>query len=132
MATQTRPQQGSEHPEHTSDRNVEAGVEQTFPASDPVAFTASQGSRAVPPQQMMEDSSDKPAPADDAVTLSMRFSDSEAAKLALEAAVREGPIDRRCATIDLDDDRVTMRLDVPRAERDRMDGLLRKHGGMEA
>ena len=62
----------------------------------------------------------------------MRFPDSETAKLALEAAVREGPIDRRCAAIDLDDDRVTMRLEVPRADRERLDGLLRKHGAMDA
>ncbi|HKQ02432.1 MAG TPA: hypothetical protein VJ735_19095 [Actinomycetes bacterium] len=46
--------------------------------------------------------------------------------------MREGPIDRRCAEIALDDDRVTMRLEVPRAERDRLDGLLRKHGAMDA
>ena len=57
-----------------------------------------------------------PQPCDDGVTLSMRFPDSETAKLALEAAVREGPIDRRCAEIDLDDDRVTMRLEVPEAD----------------
>ena len=46
--------------------------------------------------------------------------------------MREGPIDRRCATIDLGDNRVTMRLEVPRTDRERVDGLLRKHGAMEA
>ncbi|MCB4821226.1 hypothetical protein [Roseicella aerolata] len=132
MATQTRNPKGTEHPENTSDANVESGVEQTFPASDPVAYTTDQGSRAVPPESMMDPKGSKPAPCDDGVTLSLRFPDSETAKLALEAAVREGPIDRRCAEIDLDDDRVTMRLEVPRADRERLDGLLRKHGGMEA
>ena len=132
MATQTHPKQGSEHPEQTSDASLESGVEQTFPASDPVAATTSQGSRAEKPETMMEASGSKPAPCDDGVTLSMRFPDSETAKLALEAAVREGPIDRRCAAIELDDDRVTMRLDVPRADRDRLDGLLRKHGATDA
>ena len=66
------------------------------------------------------------------MTLSLRFPDGEAAKLALEAAVREGPVDRRCATIDLKDDRVTMRLEVPSTDREWVDGLLRKHGGREA
>ncbi|RAI60626.1 hypothetical protein [Roseicella frigidaeris] len=131
MATTTPNPKDREHPEHTSEANVEHGVEQTFPASDPVASTTSQGSRAVPPEKMMP-AQGAPTPGHDDVTLSLRFPDSEKAKLALEAAVREGPIDRRCATIDLDDDRVTMRLEVPRADRDRIDGLLRKHGGMEA
>jgi hypothetical protein len=132
MATQTNPKQDADHPENTSDAQVESGVEQTFPASDPVAFTTSQGSRAERPEAMMNAAGSKPAPCDDGVTLSMRFPDSETAKLALEAAVREGPIDRRSATIDLDDDRVMMRLEVPRADRERLDGLLKKHGAMEA
>jgi hypothetical protein len=132
MATQTKPNQGTERPEHASDAQVEAGVEQTFPASDPVAFAASQGNRAERPEAMMNAAGSKPTPCDDGVTLSMRFPDSETAKLALEAAVREGPIDRRSAQIDLDDDRVMMRLEVPRADRERLDGLLKKHGAMEA
>ena len=131
MAMTNGSPKGKEHPENTSDANVESGVEQTFPASDPVAHTTAQGSRAVPPEKMMPATGAR-APGHDDTTLSLRFPDSEAAKLALEAAVREGPIDRRCATIDLDDDRVTMRLEVPRADRDRISGLLRKHGGTEA
>ncbi|MDO9708033.1 hypothetical protein [Paracraurococcus lichenis] len=132
MATKTQNRSGTERPENTSDSNVESAVEGTFPASDPVSHTAAQGSRAVPPAAMLHEQGSKPAPCDDGVTLSLRFPDSETAKLALEAAVREGPIDRRSATIDLDDDRVTMRLEVPRADRERMHGLLQKHGGMEA
>ncbi|MBK1661119.1 hypothetical protein [Paracraurococcus ruber] len=123
---------GTTRPEHTSDANVETGVEQTFPASDPVAHTTSQGSRAVAPETMMQPKDSRPAPSVDGVTLSLRFPDSETAKLALEAVVREGPIDRRSADIALDDDRVMMRLEVPRADRERLDGLLKKHGGMEA
>ena len=132
MATQTSPKQGADHPENTSEASLESGVEQTFPASDPIAATTPQGSRAERPEAMMHASDSKPAPCDDGVTLSMRFPDSETAKLALEAAVREGPIDRRCADISMDDDRVTMRLEVPRADQERMNGLLRKHGAMEA
>lgn len=130
MATQTQDQPGTGHPSDTPDRNVESGVEGTFPASDPVAFTASQGSRAVPAEEMMQGSGPAPAP-DDAVTLSLRFPDSETAKLALESAVRDGPMDRRSARIEMDDSQVTMRVDVPRADRDRIDGLLRRHGAME-
>lgn len=126
MASQTQ----SEHPRHTPDANVETAVEGTFPASDPVSTTASQGSRAVPAEKLMQGSGARPVH-DDSVTLSHRFPDSETAKLALETAVREGPLDRRCARIETDDDRVTMRLDVPRADRERIEGLLKKHGAME-
>jgi hypothetical protein len=132
MATTTHSKSGTDHPEKTSEASVESGVEQTFPASDPVAATTSQGSRAERVEAMLHGTGSRPTPCDDGVTLSLRFPDSETAKLALEAAVREGPIDRRCAEIALDDDRVTMRLEVPRADRDRLDGLLRKHGAMES
>jgi hypothetical protein len=132
MATQTRDAKHPNRPDHASDANVESGVEQTFPASDPVGFAQGQGSRAVPAEDMLHEKGSKPTPCDDGVTLSLRFPDSETAKLALEAAVREGPIDRRCAEIALDEDQVTMRIEVPRADRDRLDGLLRKHGAMEA
>jgi hypothetical protein len=127
MATKT------ERREHAkADAKVEAAVKQSFPASDPAATTGTQGARAVPAEQMMHPTEGRPVPPDDSVTLDLRFPDSEAAKLALEAAVREGPLDRRCARIDLDDDRVTMRLDVPRADAERLDALLRKHGAMDS
>ncbi|MCO6417785.1 hypothetical protein JYK14_16680 [Siccirubricoccus sp. KC 17139] len=112
------------------DRLQDEAVRQTFPASDPPSGNAGQGSRAVPAESMMPDGAAPTNP--DAVTLSLRFPESESAKLALEAAVREGPLDRRCASIDLDDDRVTMRLDVPRADAKRMEALMRRHGAMEA
>ncbi len=130
MATDPREPQTPQPP--SADAKVERDAELTYPASDPVGYAAQQGARAVPPQEMMDEAGGRPAPADDAVTLSLRFPDGEAAKLALEAAVREGPIGRRCATIDLGDNRVTMRLEVPRTDRERVDGLLRKHGAMEA
>ncbi|MFC7473261.1 hypothetical protein ACFQS7_02780 [Dankookia sp. GCM10030260] len=132
MATTSHPKHGTDHPEKTSDASLEAGVEQTFPASDPVAATTSQGSRAEPPEAMMHGAGSKPAPGADGVTLSLRFPDTETAKLALEAVVREGPIDRRSADIALDDDRVMMRVEVPRADRARLEGLLQKHGAMES
>jgi hypothetical protein len=114
-----------------ADAKVETSSEQSFPASDPAASTGSKGARAVPPEQMMHPTEGRPAPADDCTTLDLCFPDSEAAKLALEAAVREGPMDRRSATINLDDDRVTMRLEVPQADAERLDALLRKHGATD-
>jgi hypothetical protein len=127
MATKT---QRRDHAK--ADAKVEAAVEQTFPASDPVSTTSNQGTRAVPAEQMMQPAGERLPPCDDGVTLDLRFPDCEAAKLALEAAVREGPIDRRCASIDLDDDRVTMRLEVPQADAERLDALLRKHGATDS
>ena len=132
MATQTHPKHAADHPAQTSDARVEAGVEGSFPASDPAAQTTAQGSRAVPAEAMLHPQGSRPVAGHDDITLSLRFPDSETAKLALEAAVREGPVDRRAASINLDEDQVTMRLDVPRADRDRLDGLLRKHGGRDA
>lgn len=112
-----------------ADAKVEAAVEQSFPASDPTGHAGDRGSRAVPAEAMMP--AECAAPAADAVTLNLRFADSEAAKLALEAAVREGPVDPRCATIALDDDRVTMRLDLPPADAGRVEALLRRHGASD-
>ncbi len=130
MATDPREPQTPQPP--SADAKVKRDAELTYPASDRVGYAAQQGARAVPPQEMMDEAGGKPAPAGDAVTLPLRFPDGEAAKLALQAAVREGPIDRRRAAIDLDDGRATMRLEVPRADLERVDGLLRKHGAMEA
>jgi hypothetical protein len=132
MASQTHDKTSSEHPGQTADAKIAQGVEATFPASDPAAHTAAHGARAVAPEDMLHAEGSKPAPHADGVTLSLRFPDSESAKLALEAAVRQGPIDRRSASIDLDDDRVTMRLEVAQADRQRLDELLKRHGGMEA
>jgi hypothetical protein len=127
MATETQRRNHA-----NADAKVEAAVEQTFPASDPPGNASTQGTRAVPAERMMHPEGGRPTLGAGSVTLDLRFPDSEAAKLALEAAVREGPMDRRCATIDLDDDRVTMRLEVPEADAGRLDALLRKHGATDS
>jgi hypothetical protein len=127
MSSKTGKPRGSERPELTSDHNVETGVEDTFPASDPVAATASQGARAVPPDEMMPDRGT--APAADTVTLHCRFRNAEAAKLAVEALVREGPLDRRCTSILPADDAVTLKVEAPRRDAARLGELLRKQGG---
>ena len=69
----------------------------SFPASDPPASMGGKaGTRAVPPQHMM----DRPRPvAADAVRLRRRFPSAEAAKLALESLVRDGPLDRGTAEL---------------------------------
>jgi len=69
----------------------------SFPASDPPASMGGEGgTRAVPPQRMM----DRRRPvAADAVMLRRRFPSTEAAKLALESLVRDGPLDRGAADL---------------------------------
>ena len=106
-----------ERPELTPAANVDSGVTDTFPASDPVAATATQGARAVPPEELMRDA----PPTPDAVTLRRHFPDAEAAKLALEALVRAAPLDRACTEIT---DGTELRLRVARADASRIDGLL--------
>ena len=96
MSGQNDPKTTQERADRTADKNVEAAVEGTFPASDPMATIASQGARAVPPEEMMHASDSKPQQGDTA-TLTARFESQEAAKLAVEALVRDGPVDRRCA-----------------------------------
>ena len=114
-----------EHPEKTSNETQEFTVEQTFPASDPVAGINSKGSRAVPPEEMMA-AGPKPSAADD-VTISATFADQEGAKLALETLVREGPVDRRCAEIVTQDGRAALRVQVPKADAARLQAKL-EHG----
>lgn len=118
----------NEHPNLTPDRNVEAAVEGTFPASDPISTTASQGARAVPPAQMLKGADDVPHGADCA-TLSARFADAESAKLALETLVREGPIDRRTAEMHPDGTGVMLQFRVPQADAERVNGLLQQRVG---
>jgi hypothetical protein len=69
----------------------------SFPASDPPASMGGEGgTQAVPPQRMM----DRRRPvAADAVMLRRRFPSPEAAKLALESLVRDGPLDRGAAEL---------------------------------
>ncbi len=126
MPNQTHHQ--NEHPHLTPDRNVEAGVEGSFPASDPSSATASQGARAVPPQHLMDGNRGGTAPSG-SVAVTARFRDREAAKLALESLVREGPIDRRHAEISAADDQVTLRFEAPRKDAGRLQELVQKQGG---
>jgi hypothetical protein len=127
MPNQTHDQ--NEMPHLTPDRNVEAGVEGSFPASAPSAATASQGARAVPPQHMM-DGTKGPAKLADQVEVNARFRDREAARLALESLVREGPLDRRHAEVlGTGDDQVTLRFQAPQQDARRLEALVQKQGG---
>lgn len=111
------------------DNNVEIGVVGTFPASDAPSATNVQGSRAVPPERMMDDDPAAPAEAG-TVLLTMRFASHEAAKLAIEALVRDAPLDRRCATLREEGGgaaAVTVRARP--AEADRLREMLEHQGG---
>jgi hypothetical protein len=106
-----------ERPDTTPANNVEEGVIDTFPASDAVANTATQGARAVPPEQAMRHA----PPVADAVTLQRRFPDTESAKLALEKLVRAAPLDPDCAEIAAGHE---LRIRVPRQDAGRIESLL--------
>jgi hypothetical protein len=116
-------------PGEAADRSEETAVHDTFPASDPVGPTAAVGSRAVAPERMMEAEHGARHRPDDAVSVTARFRNREAAKLAVETLVREGPIDRRCAEILPGDDAVTVKIEASRADAARLEALLRKQTG---
>ncbi len=111
------------------EQRVDAAVEGTFPASDPATAGAMQGARAVAPHEMMHAVDAKPAAHADGVTLTHRFRDAAAAKLALEALVREGPIDRRHAELVPEGEAASIQVVVPREDADRLGDLLRRQGG---
>jgi hypothetical protein len=106
----------------SADRKQDEAVKETFPASDPPASTGTEGSRAVPVEQMMGSSS---SPSGDTVTLRRPFPDLEAAKLALEGLVRDGPVDRACTDISGQGE-VTLELRVPANDAGRIEALLRR------
>jgi hypothetical protein len=116
-----------ERADRTSDSNVEAAVEGTFPASDPASTTAGQGARAVPPEEMMRGRDAKPQ--GDTASLTARFNSVEAAKLAVEALVRDGPVDRRCAEVEPAGGAATVRIAVPAADQQRLGDMLRRQPG---
>ena len=129
MSGQNDPKTTQERADRTPDKNVEASVEGTFPASDPMSTIASQGARAVPPEEMMHASGSKPDSGDTAA-LAARFESQEAAKLAVEALVRDGPVDRRCAEVEAAGDApATVRLSVPTADRQRLEEMLQRQPG---
>jgi hypothetical protein len=81
----------------TQNNQQDMAVAETFPASDPPASMGGEGStRAVPPAELMDQH--RPVPYQ-AVTLRRCFPTTEAAKLALEGLVRDGPIERNSATL---------------------------------
>ncbi len=128
MSGQNDPKTTQERADRTPDSNVEAAVEGTFPASDPMGTIASQGARAVPPEELMHASGSKPDAGDTAI-LTARFDGTESAKLAVEALVRDGPVDRRCAEVEPAGDAATVRLSVPQADRQRLEEMLQRQSG---
>src|SRR5215213_7068684 len=88
------------------DHDAEIAVEDTFPASDPTSNKGTQGARAVPTEEIMHASGSKPQGG--TATLDARFGSMETAKLAVEALVRDGPVDRRCAQIEAAGDAATV------------------------
>lgn len=113
-------------PGSAPDRSEQTASVDSFPASDPVSPTAAVGSRAVSAQEMMEKEHSAPPKPDDCVSVTARFRDREAAKLAVETLVREGPIDRRHAEIAPAGDAVTVSLTTCRGDANRIGELLRK------
>ena len=127
MSGQNDPKTTQERADRTPDKNVESAVEGTFPASDPMSTIASHGARAVPPEELMHASGSKPQ--GDTATLTARFDGMETAKLAVEALVRDGPVDRRCADVERAGDAATVRLAVPQADRQRLEEMLNRQPG---
>jgi hypothetical protein len=110
----------------TPERKTEEAARDSFPASDAPATTPVGGARAVPADALMEGA----APTNrDTTKLSARFADHETAKLTLEEVVRDGPIDRRCVTIEHRDGGATLVVEVPRADAERIEAMLRRRGG---
>lgn len=104
-----------------SDAIRDIAAADSFPASDPPATTGEKGTRAVPADELMQEPS---SPPEGAVPLSRRFADLEAAKLALEKLVRDGPFDGSLATLDQRQDGVELRLSAPPADAERLRTLL--------
>ena len=127
MSGQNNPKTTQERANSTPDKNVEAAVEGTFPASDPMGTIASQGARAVTAEELLRGQGAKPQ--GDTATLTARFDSMETAKLAMEALVRDGPVDRHCAEVERTGDAATVRLSVPHADRQRLEEMLRRQPG---
>jgi hypothetical protein len=106
----------------TKERAQDRAVAETFPASDPPASMGGEGhTRAVPPEEMMGTRHQRLR---DAVTLRRRFPTTEAAKLAIEGVVRDGPVDRSCTEMVAKDHEVEVLLHVPEEDCHRIRGLL--------
>jgi hypothetical protein len=111
-------------PDRKSDAEKEQdqAVADTFPASDPPATMGGEGgTRAVPPAEMMDR---RRTPSADAVTLRRRFPSTEAAKLALESLVRDGPVDRGNTELVRIGKEIELRLCTDPEDAHRLRGLL--------
>jgi hypothetical protein len=97
------------------DDDQERGVIDSFPASDPLSDTGTQGPRAVPSGDQH-----RAPPVADAVRLSRRFDDAESAKLALEELVRSAPLDRDATELSGNE----LRIQVPKGDAARIEKLL--------
>jgi hypothetical protein len=110
---------GNPHPGNR-DAAQDAAVAGTFPASDPPASMASGAARAVPAESMTR----QPAPVPGAVTLRRDFAEAEAAKLALEGLVRDGPVDRAATAIRQAGSGCELVIQAPPEDADRLRRLL--------
>lgn len=108
-------------PKGQTDAKQDAIVADTFPASDPPSNTGEQGTRAVPPQELMRHGD---APSGHTVTLRRSFPDMESAKLALEGLVRDAPLDRDCAEFHHEGPGVELRIAAPPNDAERLRALL--------
>ncbi len=122
----------NDQPPHPPERKIDAGLRDSFPASDASADTGGLGSVLVPPQEMMNSRAEPEIPPNPSVRITVVFRSQEAAKLALDSLVREGPLDRRLAEMTPGaDDSVTLSFTAPPKEGRRMRDLLEKQGGAE-
>ncbi|HEV7263943.1 MAG TPA: hypothetical protein VGN83_03365 [Falsiroseomonas sp.] len=93
----------------------------SFPASDPPSTTNESGTRAVPMSELIGEHHET---VPGAVMLARRFPDAEAAKLALEALVRQVPLDRDAAALTDHGTEVELRIAAPPADAARIRALL--------
>lgn len=107
-----------------TDHHHDTAVRDSFPASDPVGNAASRGARAVAVADLHAPAAPTPATA-----IEQRFASTEAAKLALETLVREGPFDRRHAELLDIDGGAMLRIQTEAADADRLRGLLERTAG---
>jgi len=101
--------------------NRDDTVADTFPASDPAPAAVVQGTRLVDLAELRPAATAPPA---DATVMTRQFTDGEAAKLALEGIVRDGPFDRRQGEITEAGDGVRLALRVATDDAERLRGLL--------
>ncbi|UFN47843.1 hypothetical protein LPC08_17750 [Roseomonas sp. OT10] len=121
--TQHHPNAGA-----TPNRASQEASLDSFPASDAPAQRGETGARAVPPAEMMGDDEVVQAP-HDSQPLTFHFAEKAKAKLALEAVVRDAPLDRRLATLEERGEGATLSIDAPPADAARVAELLERAGG---